>query len=124
MRHRGELMRQSETWKWRFLALNGALWGMVQEAITVLSAAEVDDGEAFVSAFAARKHALSRRDRRFYSTFSGAKWRFWRMVHEAVLVHSASEVDVGKAFVSAFAVRKVPGKEQILSRTSTSSLRA
>jgi hypothetical protein len=37
--------------KWRFL-------GMVQEAVSVHSVAEVDCGEAFVSAFAARKAIL------------------------------------------------------------------
>jgi hypothetical protein len=41
--------------KWRF-------WGMVQEAVPVHSAAEVDDGEVFVSAFAPRNHALSRHE--------------------------------------------------------------
>jgi hypothetical protein len=71
------------------MALFGAKWrfsGVVQEAATVHSAAEVDGGEAFVSAFAPLKHARSRRERRFYSTFSGAKWRFWGIVQEAVPV--------------------------------------
>jgi hypothetical protein len=80
--------------------------GLVQEAAPVRNAAEVDNSKSFVSIFAPRKHARSRRNRRFYSTFSGANWRFSGMAQEAVPVHIAAELDDGEVFVSAFAARK------------------
>jgi hypothetical protein len=91
------------------MALFGAKWrfsGMVQGAVPVHSAAEVDDGEAFVSAFAPRRHALLLRERRFYSTFSGAYWRFWGMAQ----VQRAAEVDDGGVFVSFSPRERLPAR--------------